>query len=244
MAQDKLFAEMAEGISSARAAGGKASEVAADIEVRVGFATAVPSAYEAPDVMMRMRSGRWINLYDPAHIDSVLEDWIYGTSRTPRFGGQTKGEVAYNVLQHHNVAGDILVEIVWPKAPKQARLVVHGHDLHEGGGLGDIITPYGFLFKQAGLSEVKGRLDRVILPTLGVTFPIDSAIIKAAKKADMIAAVSEAIQIAEWPEDIARKKIGKGYRGRLWTKPIEILDERQSRAAWRDRFDEIHRMAA
>ncbi|MTJ93869.1 MAG: hypothetical protein F8N36_13575 [Desulfovibrio sp.] len=204
----------------------------------------VPSQFEAPNVMMRMRSGRWVNLYDPSPLDVDLEDWIYGTSRTPRFGGQCKGEVSYNVLQHHPLVDDILVKFLWPKAPRVARLYAMSHDLHEGGGLGDIVTPYGHLFDTAGLREVKHRLDRVILPLVGIAFPLDPAVVAAVKRADTIAAVSEAVQLMDWPEDIARKRVGKGYRGRLWDKPIEVLDEIQARAAWRERFADIQKMAA
>lgn len=203
---------------------------------------AIPNQFEQPDVMMRMRSGRWMNLYDPSLLDVDLDDFVYGTSRTPRFGGQCKGETSYNVLQHHELVDDILVEFVSPKASKAARLCAMGHDLHEGAGLGDVVTPYGKLFNKAGLKELKGRLDRVILPLVGLAFPIDPAIIAAVKRADKIAAVSEAIQLCDWPEDIARKRVGDGYRGRIWERPIIVLNEQDSRASWRLRLAAIQAM--
>lgn len=192
----------------------------------------VPTHAEAPRTNLLMRSGRWVNLYDPSPADIVLEDWVTGASRVPRWGGQTQGDIAYNVCQHSVLVEEILVGLVWPKAPREARLLALVHDLHEGGGLGDVVTPYGKLFAQGGLKEVKARLDRAIRLTVGLAATPPEPNADSVKKADRIAAVSEAVQLMGWPEKLARRDIGGGYRGKLWGKPIEVLDERASRAAW------------
>lgn len=181
---------------------------------------------------MLMRSGRWVNLFDPSVLDISLSDWVTGTSRASRWGGQTKGEIAYNVLQHTTLTDKILVRIVWPRAPRAARLLAKGHDLHEGGGLGDVVSPYGAFFKSAGIDEIKERLDQVIFPHLGIPLPIPDEHVQAVKLADRIAAVSEAIQLMGWPEQLARRDIGKGYRGKIWEDEIVIVDERQARKDW------------
>lgn len=199
----------------------------------------VPSREEAPRTKLCMRSGNWVNLYDPSAQDIVLEDWVIGTSRAARWGGQTKGEFQYNVLQHCGLVEDILVGMVSPAATQVARMAALCHDLHEGGGLGDIVTPYGKLFAKAGLTDVKARLDAAIFEAIGLTYPLTPEIKAAIKKADVIAAVSEAVQLMDWPERLARRDVGEGYEGPLWTKPIEILDERASRAEWWGRVREL-----
>ncbi len=192
----------------------------------------VPTHADAPRTNLLMRSGRWVNLYDPSPADIVLDDWVTGASRVPRWGGQTQGDIAYNVCQHSLLVEDILVSMVWPKAPREARLLALVHDLHEGGGLGDVVTPYGKLFATGGLKEVKARLDRAIRLAMELPPTVPALYEDNVKKADRIAAVSEAIQLMGWPEKLARRDIGGGYRGKLWEKSIIVLDEAASRAAW------------
>lgn len=199
----------------------------------------VPKQDEVPRTKLFMRSGNWVNLYDPAAKDIVVEDWVYGASRAARWGGQTKGETAYNVLQHSLLVQDVLMGLVDGKASREAQFVALCHDLHEGGGLGDIVTPYGKLFSWSGLSEVKDRLDHAIFGSVGLAHPVLVSVKDAVKLADTIAAVSEAVQLMDWPEHLARRDIGGGYDGPLWTKQIEILDERASRAAWMERYREF-----
>ncbi|HYE52510.1 MAG TPA: HD family hydrolase [Azospirillaceae bacterium] len=196
----------------------------------------VPTHLDAPRTNLLMRSGRWVNLYDPSPADIALEDWIVGASRVARWGGQTLGDTAYNVLQHSVVLDDILSTIVDKRASPELRRVGLAHDLHEGGGLGDVVTPYGKLFATAGLKEVKARLDRALFLALGLPHPLPEAWAEAVKRADMIAAVSEAVQLMGWPERLARRDIGRGYRGKLWEAPIQVLDERASRELWWDRW--------
>lgn len=133
----------------------------------------------------------------------------------------------------------MLLRIVWPGAPTVARLVAKAHDLHEGGGLGDIVTPYSALFAQSGLKEIKARLDRSIFLSIGLPSTIPDDIHEAVKKSDTIAAVSEAIQLLGWPEKLARRDVGKGYCGPLWTDEIVVLDERQAREQWWKGFRDL-----
>lgn len=198
-------------------------------------ASRIPTHEEAPRVRMLMRSGRWVHLYDPMPADIVISDWVYGASRVNRWGGQTRGECGFNDLAHHLLVQRILVELVWPQAPAEARLWALCHDLHEGGGLGDICTPYGRLF-QPQLRELKDRLDRAIKIAIGLPATLSPRIEAEVKRADIIAAVSEAVQLMGWPEALARRDIGKGYRGRLWPLPIEPVGEAYARHEWWQRY--------
>lgn len=200
------------------------------------MASSVPFHFDAPRTNLLMRSGRLVNLYDPSPADMVLDDWVTGASRVARWGGQTRGDIAYNVVQHGVLVEDILVNMVWPKAPREARLWALAHDLHEGGGLGDIVTPYGALFAQAGLKEVKARIDRALRLAIGLSAEVPDDHKAAVKRADTIAAVSEAVQLMDWPERTARRDIGGGYRGKLHDRPIAVVDERSAREAWWRRY--------
>lgn len=200
------------------------------------MASAVPTHLDAPRTNLLMRSGRLVNLYDPSPADMVLEDWVTGASRVARWGGQTRGDTAYNVAQHGVLVEDILVRMVWPKAPREARLWALAHDLHEGGGLGDIVTPYGALFAQAGLREVKARIDRALRVATGLPAEVPEDHKKAVKRADTIAAVSEAVQLMAWPEKTARRDIGSGYRGKLYDRAITVVDEKIARDDWWRRY--------
>jgi hypothetical protein len=196
----------------------------------------VPTHVDAPRVNLRMRSDRLVNLYDPASLDIELDDWVVGASRVPRWGGQTKGELAYNDLCHMLLTERIMTEMVWPDAPAEARRWALAHDLHEGAGLGDICTPYGRLFAEAGLRELKTRLDHALRLAMSLPAAVPERHRVAIKRADRIAAVSEAVQLMDWPEREARREIGGGYRGALWTRPIELLDEAAARTAWWRRY--------
>lgn len=198
--------------------------------------TPVPTHHDAPRTSLRMRSGRLVHLYDPSPLDIELEDWVYGCSRVARWGGQTNGDVAYNDLCHMLLTEQILHRMVWPDAPIAARRWALAHDLHEGGGLGDLVSPLGRLFNAAGLKELKFRLDRALRLAMGLSAEADHRHHEAIKQADKIAAVSEAVQLMGWPERDARRDIGGGYRGRLWPEPILLLDEAAARAAWWERY--------
>lgn len=201
----------------------------------------VPNHLDAPRTNLLMRSGRWVNLYDPAPADIVLEDWVTGASRVARWGGQTQGPVAYNVLQHSVLLEQVLLRLLAPDAGPTLRLAALMHDLHEGGGLGDVVTPYGKLFATAGLKEVKARLDRALFLAAGLPWPLPAADTDLIKKADRITAISEAIQLMGWPEKLARRDIGGGYRGKLWTDPIAVQDEATAREAWWERYHLVAR---
>lgn len=202
----------------------------------------VPNHADRPDATLRMRSGRVPNLYDPSPLDISPIDYVYGLSRLARWGGQTKGELKFNVLQHCVLAHDLLRDAIlpsraWKRSGLSQRLALQAalfHDLHEGGGLGDIITPYSRLLNLGGglLEEVKDRLDRCLAVQMGISWPLPEAVRKAVKLADRAAAVSEAVQLMGYSEAEARAKIGRGYAGKLYAIEIVPLDEAASRALW------------
>lgn len=140
-----------------------------------------------------MLSGRRLNLIDPSPLDIEIEDIALGLARNTRWNGQTQGPHAWSVAQH----SDLVVEMVRRIKPKATASLLLAAKLHDASEYvtHDLITPLkavvGDVFK-----EVELRLTRAIYLRFGlppVPAPADKALIK---KADRIAAATEAVQLA------------------------------------------------
>ncbi|MBY0509612.1 MAG: HD family hydrolase [Rhodospirillaceae bacterium] len=147
----------------------------------------------APRTWQRMLSGRRLNLIDPSPLDIEIEDIALGLARNTRWNGQTKGAHGWSVAQH----SDLVVEIVRRLKPRAGAQLLMAAKLHDASEYvtHDLITPLkaavGDVFK-----EVEHRLTRAIFVRFGlapVLAPADKALIK---QADVIAAATEAVQLA------------------------------------------------
>jgi len=195
----------------------------------------VPTHHDQPRTLQRMLSGRLLHLLDPSPLDIEIGDLLTGISRVNRWCGQTRGECGYNVAQHSVVVEAILLDMVAAKASLALRQWALVHDLAEG-VFGDIVTPVKAVIGEHGYRELEHRLERAIRLRIGLpaTLPPDWQV--AVKRADRIAAVTEAVHLAGWSEADARRDVGRGYRGALWTGALEPWDERTARARWMERF--------
>src|SRR5580704_5361363 len=140
-----------------------------------------------------MLSGRRLNLIEPSPLDIEVEDIALGLSRNTRWNGQTRGPHGWSIAQHSDLVVDI-VRRLKPRAPATLLMAAKLHDASEY-VTHDLITPLkavvGDVFK-----EVERGLTRAIHIRFGlpaVLSPSDSALIK---KADRIAAATEAVQLA------------------------------------------------
>jgi 5'-deoxynucleotidase YfbR-like HD superfamily hydrolase len=147
----------------------------------------------APRTWQRMLSGRRLNLIDPSPLDIEIEDIALGLSRNTRWNGQTLGPHGWSVAQH----SDFVVEIVRRLKPRAGARLLMAAKLHDASEYvtHDLITPLkaavGDVFK-----EVEQRLTRAIFVRFGLP-PVLSAEDKALiKQADIIAAATEAVQLA------------------------------------------------
>jgi len=150
-------------------------------------------ADHAPRTWQRMLSGRRLNLVEPSPLDIEIGDIALGLARNTRWNGQTTGAHGWSVAQH----SDLVVEIVRrlkPRAPASLLMAAKLHDASEY-VTHDLITPLksvvGDVFK-----EVEQRLTRAIFLRFGlkpVLAPADKALIK---RADRVAAATEAVQLA------------------------------------------------
>ncbi len=147
----------------------------------------------APRTWQRMLSGRRLNLIDPSPLDIEIADIALGLSRNTRWNGQTQGSHGWSVAQH----SDLVVDIVRRLKPRATARLLMAAKLHDASEYvtHDLITPFkaviGDVFK-----EVENRLTRAIYVRFGlapVLAPADKALIK---KADLIAAATEAVQLA------------------------------------------------
>ena len=204
---------------------------------RRGDYAQVPTAAEAPRTFQRMLSGRRLHLLDPSPLDLDLSDLVIGISRVHRWCGQTIGEVGFNVAHHSCIVEQILVDMIWPAAPLEARRWALAHDLAEA-IYGDVVTPVKAVLGSP-YKELEHRLERALAAALGFSDGIRAEWRKAAKKADRIAAVTEAVRLANWAEPDARAHVGLKYRGPLWAGPLDPWPEHEARRNWRARFEAL-----
>jgi 5'-deoxynucleotidase YfbR-like HD superfamily hydrolase len=196
--------------------------------------SAIPTQDQAPRTFHRMLSGRRLHLLDPSPLDLDLEDLVIGISRVNRWCGQTIGEIGFNVAHHSCVVERVLNDLVWPKAPDEARRWALAHDLAEA-IYGDVVTPVKAVLGN-GYKELEHRLERALCLALGFGVAVPEEWRRKVKRADRIAAVTEAVRLAGWAETEARKRVGFGYGGRLWDGPLDPWPEQVARERWKDRF--------
>jgi 5'-deoxynucleotidase YfbR-like HD superfamily hydrolase len=204
------------------------------VEISDKIAAKVPTRDETPRTYGRMLSGRRLHLLDPSPIDLDLHDLVIGISRVNRWCGQTGGEVGFNVAHHSVLVEQILGDMVWPAAAFEVRRWALAHDLAEA-VYGDVVTPVKAVLGSA-YRELEQRLERALCVALGFGPKPPAQWREAVKRADKIAAVSEAVQLAGWSEKEARQLVGHGYRGKLWSLPIEPWPEQIARERWKSRF--------
>lgn len=154
-------------------------------------------AAHAPRTWQRMLSGRRLNLIDPSPLDIEIEDIALGLARNTRWNGQTRGPHAWSVAQHSDLVVDIVRKLK-PRASAKLLLAAKLHDASEY-VTHDLITPLkaavGDVFK-----ELENRLTQAIFVRFGlppVMAPQDKKLIK---RADHIAAATEAVQLAGFSE--------------------------------------------
>lgn len=185
----------------------------------------------------RMLSGRRLNLLDPSPVDIEITDIAHGLARVARWNGQTSGAYAFSVAQHSVLVEELLC-LDQPTCPTRWRLAALLHDAPEY-VIGDMISP----FKSAIGDRYKGveaALEAAIHVRFGLPahLPADAKI--AIKRADKVAAFSEAVDLAGFTVDEARKVLGyrrkARYPGRLMGQPpgvaaTEFLDRFHSLSA-------------
>ncbi len=147
----------------------------------------------APRTWQRMLSGRRLNLIDPSPLDIEIEDIALGLARNTRWNGQTKGAHGWSVAQHSDFVVDI-VRRLDRRAPPDVLMAAKLHDASEY-VTHDLITPLkavvGDVFR-----EVEVRLLRAIRLRFGLAADLPDDTRALIKRADQVAAATEAVQLA------------------------------------------------
>ncbi|MEZ5995065.1 MAG: HD family hydrolase [Hyphomonadaceae bacterium] len=172
---------------------------------------------EAPRAWQRMLSGRRLDLLDPSPLDIEIEDIAHGLARVARWNGQTIGAHAFSVAQHSLVVEDLCRKLA-PGWDRPRRLMALLHDAPEY-VIGDMISP----FKAAlGLDykAFEAKLEAAIHLRFGLPAQAPQVVKSVIKRADVICAYFEAVQLAGFTEAEAKRFFGAPPRGmKLALKP-------------------------
>ena len=188
----------------------------------------------APRAWQRMLSGRRLDLFNPSPFDIEIEDIAHGLARVARWNGQTTGEHAFSVAQHCLIVTDI-VEFLRPDWPREWRLMSLLHDPAEY-VIGDMISP----FKAAlGLDyrAFEHKLEAAVHVRFGLAADMPAQVKTLIKRADLICAYFEAVQLAGFEEKEARSFFGappEGLSIRLEPMPTPL-----AQAAYLTRFQAL-----
>ena len=154
----------------------------------------------------RMLSGRRLDILDPSPVDVELSDIAHGLARVARWNGQTRGDYPFSVAQQSVLVLEIFAAHA-PEADAKARLYALLHDAPEY-VMGDIISP----FKAAmggNYKEVENRLLGAIYLHFALNAAAPVAIQRQIKRADREAAYHEAVHLAGFAVEEARKFFGE-----------------------------------
>lgn len=198
---------------------------------------------------VRLPSGRRIDLNNPTFADIDDTDLALGLARTFRWGGHSRWPLPMSVAQHSLLVLQIRRNQSTLSPTAQLRELLH--DAEEGLLGFDPISPLKPLLGDSFLA-LMDRMQKVLFAKYGI--PWWTAQDKARhKKADILAAASEAIHVAGWARDEVRSVLGIEvapldtdplcaiYGGTAWEPwPVDVcverfLNELQALLAARDR---------
>jgi hypothetical protein len=187
-----------------------------------------------PRAWQRMLSGRRLNLLDPSPIDVEIDDIAHGLARVARWNGQTVGPFAYSVAQHC-VLVEALAVAERPALERRWRLAALLHDAPEY-VIGDMISP----FKQAIGSDYK-RIEKALMRAIHIRFglppDLPDEVEALIKRADKVAAFTEAVDVAGFSEPEARKVLA--YRRKARAPHQAAWAPAEAKTAYLARFGDL-----
>ncbi|HEY4201113.1 MAG TPA: HD family hydrolase [Devosiaceae bacterium] len=154
----------------------------------------------------RMLSGRRLDLLDPSPLDVEISDIAHGLARVARWNGQTQGDYPFSVAQHSVLVLEIF-RTLNAEADAKAQLYSLLHDAPEY-VMGDIISP----FKAAmggNYKDVENRLLGAVHIRFSLPAHTPAALTKQIKVADREAAYFEAVHLAGFEAEEARRLFGE-----------------------------------
>ncbi|WP_026791377.1 YfbR-like 5'-deoxynucleotidase [Pleomorphomonas oryzae] len=158
-----------------------------------------------PRAWQRMLSGRRLDLLDPSPLDVEITDIAHGLARVARWNGQTIGDHAFSVAQHCLVVEDI-AGLLEPELTVCQRLIVLLHDAPEY-VIGDMISPFKAVMG-GDYKTVEKRLADAIHRRFGLEKYDTERLKRLAKKADLMSAYFEAVELAGFTTEEAKRIFG------------------------------------
>jgi 5'-deoxynucleotidase YfbR-like HD superfamily hydrolase len=149
-----------------------------------------------------MLSGRRLDLLDPSPLDIEIEDIAHGLARTARWNGQTKGRHIFSVAQH-TLLVSALLDVQEPQASAELRLAALLHDAAEY-VIGDLISPFKAMLS-ADYKAAETRILTAVHLRFGLPPTLPPAMTKAVKRADAAAAFLEAVNLAGFSLEEAKR---------------------------------------
>ncbi len=149
-----------------------------------------------------MLSGRRLDLLDPSPLDIEIEDIALGLSRVARWNGQTVGEHGFSVAQHSLLVLDILEASV-ERPNRSLRRAALLHDASEF-VTADLITPFKAVIGDA-YKALEHRVQAAVHLRFGLPAKLKDEWHTTIKRADTDAAFLEAVELAGFGEEEARK---------------------------------------
>ena len=188
-----------------------------------------------PRAWQRMLSGRRLDLLDPSPLDVEIADIAHGLARVARWNGQTHGAHAFSVAQHSILVEEIACRYE-PQLETRWRLAILLHDAPEY-VIGDMISPFKRVMG-GDYKEIEARLAAAIHLRFGLPAKLPAEITKLAKRADLVSAYFEAIELAGFTIEEGRRIFGqpKGFPERLGLEPIPI---HEAQSAFLARFERL-----
>ncbi len=154
----------------------------------------------------RMLSGRRLDILDPSPLDVELTDIAHGLARVARWNGQTLGDFPFSVAQHSIFVLEIF-RALHRQADDRAQLYALLHDAPEY-VMGDLISPFKTVMG-GNYKQVEQRLQSAVYLRFSLGALPAAALSRQIKKADREAAYFEAVHLAGFEQDEARRFFGE-----------------------------------
>jgi len=188
----------------------------------------------APRAWQRMLSGRRLDLLDPSPLDIEIEDVALGLSRVARWNGQTSGAHGFSVAQHSLLVLDIL-EATTERPSRALRRAALLHDASEF-VTADLITPFKIIIGDA-YKALENRIQAAVHLRFDLPAHLKDDWTRAIKRADRDSAFLEAVELAGFTEEEARR-IFKFRRARR-NEPLTSWPAEEARQRFLDRFRSV-----
>ncbi|VAW23157.1 COG1896: Predicted hydrolases of HD superfamily [hydrothermal vent metagenome] len=187
-----------------------------------------------------MLSGRRLDLLNPSPLDVEISDIAHGLARVARWNGQTIGDYPFSVAQHSILVLEIVNASFGDVSPKE-QLFALLHDAAEY-VMGDIISPF-----KAAMGGNYKEIEDTVLSAIHLRFSLPAIrpplMSRHIKKSDREAAYYEAVNLAGFVSDEARRLFGApsvaGFELDDFELLIRPLPTGEAQARFIERFEQI-----